>query len=224
MKGKQVIVLFALCICISAGAQKPEQFLSNWSSKSPIEKAYLHLDRDNYIAGETALFKAYLYSDYLPDTISTSLYVELVNESGTIHSRAIVPVLLGGGNGHIELPDSLITGSYIVRAYSPTMLNQEASFIYKHSIFIYGKRNINAASAKEKIGRLEFFPEGGNFVSGFSNTLAFKSTNENGLPATIKGNVLNENNEVVTAFSSLHDGMGMFELAPVSNQKYYACK
>jgi len=222
MKGKQGIVFFALCICVYARAQKPEQLLSNWSSKSPIEKAYLHLDRDNYIAGETAWFKAYLYSDYLPDTISTSLYVELVNDSGKVHSRAIVPVLLGSGNGHIELPDSLITGSYLIRAYSPTMLNQAASFIYRHSIFIYGKKNSRAVSVKEKMVRLEFFPEGGNLVSGFSNTLAFKAANENGLPTAIKGNVLNEKNEVITTFSSLHDGMGIFELAPVSNQKHYA--
>ena len=221
MKGKQVIIFFALCIYVTAGAQKPEQLLSKWSSKSPIEKAYLHLDRDNYIAGETAWFKAYLYSDYLPDTISTSLYVELVNDSGTVQSRAIVPVLLGSGNGHIELPDSLITGSYLIMAYSPTMLNQEASFVYRHSIFIYGKKNKTNETAKEKMTRIEFFPEGGNFVSGFSNTLAFKATNENGLPISAKGNVLNEKNEVVTTFSSLHDGMGMFELAPASNQKYY---
>ncbi len=221
MKGKKGLVFFALCICVSVAAQKPEQLLSNWSSKSPIEKTYLHLDRANYIAGETAWFKAYLYSDYLPDTISTSLYVELVNDSGIVHSRAIVPVLLGSGNGHIELPDSLITGSYIIRAYSPTMLNQEASFIYRHSIFIYGKKNSIAVSNKEKMMRLEFFPEGGNLINGFSNNLAFKATNENGLPIAVKGNVLNEKNEVVTTFSSLHDGMGMFELTPASNQKYY---
>lgn len=221
MKGKESIVLFALCICIASGAQKPEQLLSNWSSKSPIEKVYLHIDRDNYIAGETAWFKAYLYSDYLPDTISTSLYVELVNESGTIHSRAIVPVLLGGGNGHIELSDSLITGSYIIRAYSPTMLNHDAGFIFRRSIFIYGKKSKTVEAAKEKLIRLEFFPEGGNLISGFSNTLAFKAMNENGLPAVVKGNILNEKNEVVATFSDYHDGMGMFELTPASNEKYY---
>jgi hypothetical protein len=221
MKGKQVIVFFALCISLSARAQKPEQLLNTWSSKSPIEKTYLHLDRDNYIAGETAWFKAYLYSDYLPDTISTSLYVELVNDIGTVHIRAIVPVLLGSSNGHIELPDSLITGSYLIRAYSPTMLNQEGSFIYRHSIFIYGKKNSSAVSNKEKMIRLEFFPEGGNLVSDFNNTLAFKVTNENGLPISAKGNVLTEKNEVITTFSSLYDGMGMFELTPASNQKYH---
>lgn len=221
MKGKQVIALFALCICVSAAAQKPEQLLSNWSSKAPIEKAYLHFDRDNYIAGETAWFKAYLYSDYLPDTISTSLYVELVNDSGKVHSRAIVPVLLGSSNGHIELPDSLVTGSYLIRAYSPTMLNQEASFVYRHSIFIYGKKNSSPVSNKEKMLRLEFFPEGGSLVTGFANTIAFKATNENGLPIVVKGNALNEKNEVITTFSSLHDGMGMFELTPASDQKYH---
>ncbi len=216
------LTVFTLFIYGISLAQKPEQLLTSWSEKSPIEKTYLHFDRNNYIAGETAWFKAYLYSDYQPDTISTSLYIELVNDTGAMMMRSIVPVLFGTANGYFELADSLITGSYFIRAYSPTMLNQEASFIYRHSIFIYGKRNSSAVSVKEKMVRLEFFPEGGNFVSGFSNTLAFKATNENGLPTAVKGNVLNEKDEVVTTFNSLHDGMGMFELASVSNQKYYA--
>lgn len=223
MKGKPVLVFFALFVCVVVRAQKPEQLLINWSSKSPIEKVYLHFDRDNYIAGETTWFKVYLYSDYLPDTISTNLYVELVNDTGMVMSRAIIPVLLGTANGQFELPDSLISGSYIVRAYSPTMLNQDAGFIYKRSIYIYGKKNKKAEPVvKEKMIRLEFFPEGGNLVSGFSNSMAFKVTNENGLPIAAKGNILNEKNEVVATFSSLHDGMGLFEFTPASAGKYYA--
>jgi hypothetical protein len=35
----------------SAGlAQQPEQALNQWSANIPIEKVYLHLDRNDYIA------------------------------------------------------------------------------------------------------------------------------------------------------------------------------
>ena len=222
MKRKFCLLFFAFFICVNSQAQKPEQLLNNWSEKSPIEKVYLQFDRDNYISGETAWFKAYLYSDYQPDTISTSLYAELADVTGKVLSRAIVPILMGTASGQFELPNSLSTGSYLIRAYSPTMLNNNPDFIYKRSIFIYGKKNKIVEVPEEKITRLEFFPEGGNFVNGFSNTIAFKATNENGLPATLKGNILNEKNEVLTTFSSYHDGMGLFELTPVTNQKYYA--
>jgi|CXWL01.1.fsa_nt_gi hypothetical protein len=223
MKRKFIIVPIALFFCATIQAQRPVQLLSNWSEKSPIQKVYLHFDRDNYIAGETAWFKAYLYSDYQPDTISTSLYAELVNDSGTVLSRSIVPVFLGTTNGQFELPDSLATGSYLIRAYSPTMLNQGTDFTGRLSILIYGKKRRNAEPvSKEKLIRLDFFPEGGNLVSGFSNTVAFKASDENGLPAAVKGNILNEKNEVITTFGSYHDGMGMFGLAPAVNEKYYA--
>jgi len=214
-----------LLLCIGAGftgrAQKPEQLLNSWSGSSPVEKVYLHFDRENYIAGETAWFKAYTWSDHQPDTISTSLYVELVNENDSLLSRSIVPILLGTANGHIEFPASLATGSYLVRAYTATLLNQDPGFISKRGIFIYGGKKTAIVPAKEPLVRMEFFPEGGNCISDFSNTIAFRATNENGLPVAVSGTVLNDLDEVITRFSSIHDGMGMFELAPVPGRKYY---
>ena len=85
MKKKTGTIFFTFFICLLSQAQKPEQLLSNWSAKSPIEKVYLHFDRDNYIAGETAWFKAYLYSDYQPDTITTITSGTEVCKTSTPH-------------------------------------------------------------------------------------------------------------------------------------------
>jgi hypothetical protein len=210
-------------ICFTTLAQKPEDILQGLSERSPIEKVYLHFDRDNYMAGETAWFKAYLFSDFLPDTISTSLYVELLNDSSVIVSRKILPVFLGNSNSQFELPDSLKTGYYFIRAYSPSIFTRDPDFICQQNLFIYGKKNSNAAVLeKPKALRLEFFPEGGNFITGSINTVAFKATNENGLPVTISGNIKNEKDEVLAPFTVFHDGMGMFDLNPLANEKYYA--
>ena len=222
MKRALIAVLPVLFFCVVCLAQQPALQLENWSSKSPIEKVYLHFDRDNYIAGEIAWFKAYLSSDYYPDTISTSLYVELISDSGEILNRVIVPVLLGTANGHFDLHETLKNGSYLIRAYTPTMLNQDEAFIFKRNIFIYSKKNKIAERVNEKSLRIEFFPEGGNLINGFLNTVAFKVTNELGFPTKAEGKILNEQNEVVTTFSTYHDGMGMFEITPSANQKYYA--
>ena len=202
-------------------AQNPEELLNKWSAKAPVEKVYLHLDRENYIAGETAWFKAYLVSDFLPDTISTTLYVELLNTSSFVINRKILPVLLSTSNGQLEMPDTLSTGNYLIRAYTPTMLNQDPEFLFKKSVFIYGKKNKEITKANETATRLEFFPEGGNLVSGFTNTIAFKATNENGFPVTINGSLKNEKNEELATLTTIHDGMGMFELAPSASTKYY---
>ena len=72
-----IVSILILGVTISGYAQKPGDFLDKWAAKSPIEKVYLHFDREVYRAGEKAWFKAYLYSDFFSDTISTSLYVDL---------------------------------------------------------------------------------------------------------------------------------------------------
>ena len=50
------------------------------NSSLPGEKVYLHLDRPNYMQGDTIWFKAYSWFGYeqLADTVSKVLYVELL--------------------------------------------------------------------------------------------------------------------------------------------------
>ena len=54
------------------------------------------------------------------------------------------------------------------------------------------------------------------------NTIAFKATNKDGMPATISGSIKSEAGKEMALFSSYHDGMGMFELKPEANEKYFA--
>ncbi|MEQ1678786.1 MAG: hypothetical protein ABL876_18970, partial [Chitinophagaceae bacterium] len=231
MKTKLLSFLFLLLLHTSGIAQPPAEILDQWSAKSPIEKAYLHFDRESYLAGETIWFKAYLYSDYQPDVISTTLYVELLRDSVNVLSRSVLPIFLGSANGQIELPDTLLAGNYTVRAYTATMLNlpvaqtvTDAAFIFSREVFIYGKNKTAAADPviSDKSILLNFFPEGGNLVRGFTNSVAFKATDKKGLPVTVSGTIRNEKNEEVTTFNSYHDGMGLFELLPAATTSYYA--
>lgn len=208
-------------IFLNSFGQKPEDLLIRWSEKMPVEKAYLHFDRDNYLGGETAWFKTYLYSDYQPDTISTSIYVELLNTASELLMRKIYPVFLGVSSGQLELPDSLPTGSYLVRAYTPTMLNADPGFVFKRSIFIYGKKNNRPETPTEKMTRFEFFPEGGNLVTGLLNSVAFKATDEKGLPVSVSGQLKTESGKEIISFNSYHDGMGIFEITALANEKYF---
>ena len=221
MRRKPLLLFLFLLASILSRAQNPEEILKNWSAKSPIEKLYLHLDRENYLAGETIWFKAYLYSEYFPDTISTSLYVELLNKSSVILARKMMPVFWGTTQGQFELADSLKTGTYFIRAYSPTMLNHGSEFLYLRDLFISGKKNHETLRPREKTIQLEFFPEGGNFLSGVLNTIAVKATNEYGLPVNVNGSVKNEKGETIVEFTSQHDGMSMFDITAKAGERYY---
>jgi len=216
------VTSFFFFLFITSKAQKPEEWLNRLSAKSPIEKVYLHFDRDNYLAGETAWFKAYLQSAYLPDTISTVLYVELLNRSSSVITRKILPVLLGVSNGQLEIPDTLITGNYLVTAYTPTMLNNGNDFIFRKSVFIYGKKNDQPVSLSPRSVKLHFFPEGGNLVQGLTHTVAFKATDEKGLPVWVSGDIRDEKNNKITEINTFYDGMGLFDFSPVNGERYHA--
>ncbi len=221
MKRNSFFICFCIVMAARVTAQKPEAVLEKWASANPVEKAWLHFDRSAYTAGETAWFKAYLASDYLPDTMSTTLYVQLLNRNLTIVANAVVPVLLAGSNGQLELPDTLTTGMYTIRAFTPSMMAQAPDFIFKKQVYIYGKAARSEAALNEEL-HLQFFPEGGNLVAGFNNAVAFKITDGYGQPVSATGNIKNNKGENIAAISPVHDGMGLFELTPAAGEKYYA--
>ncbi len=219
---QSLIVCLLLPVFFRLNAQDPDQKINRWSALQPIEKIYLHLDRDEYIAGHTIWLKAYLSSDFLPNDKSTSLFVELLNSSSSLVQRLSLPVVRAVSQGQFELPDTLSEGKYLLRAYTATMLNHSNDFIYKRSIAVTGKEKKIAAAVTQQETVLNFFPEGGNFVAGQPNTIAFKAIDENGWPVDVSGSVKNEQHEVVAEFSSLHGGMGMFDIHPSSGGNYYA--
>lgn len=203
-------------------AQPPQQKLEKWGDQQPIEKIYLHFDRQNYLAGQTIWFKAYSYASYNSNTAITAIYTELVSPYAGVIARQTFPVARGISQGQFDLPDTLTSGTYIIRAYSATMLNNDPEFITRHTVFITGNREpvYTNVSATKKI-RMEFFPEGGNFVAGRSNTVAFKATDEVGYPVQVNGILKNSKGESITAFNSYHDGMGMIDIEAQENQGYY---
>lgn len=67
---------------------------------------------------------------------------------------------------------------------------------------------------------VDFFPEGGNWVAGISNKMAFKAVNEFGKPADIEGIVLNKNGQEICQLKSFHQGMGAFDMQPALGENY----
>lgn len=222
MKTKLLFFLVYTCYSIAGYSQQPEELLQQWYQKAPVEKVWLHTDRDQYSAGETAWFKAYLSSDFQPDTLSSVLYVELMNDSGRMIIRHVFPVLLATSNGQVNLPDSLPTAVYQLRAYTPGMLNNGTDYVFHKKIHVYGVNKNRKETISSKGIQLDFFPEGGNLVTGWVNTIAFKATDDNGLPAALQGIITDSKGNEITRITTYHDGMGLFELIPVRGEKYTA--
>lgn len=78
---------------------------------------------------------------------------------------------------------------------------------------------VKATSANVDV---QFFPEGGNLITGVSSKVAFKAVGADGLGADIKGTVTDNAGNTITTFNSQHLGMGEFVLNPHVNTIYKA--
>ena len=68
---------------------------------------------------------------------------------------------------------------------------------------------------------LQFFPEGGSFVSGLMNNVALKAIDKQGLPIDIKGRLVDKHGESLASVSSFYKGMGQFKISPKTDQEYF---
>ncbi len=216
---RQILSVFLLLSFYFGSAQ--ERILEAWHQSTPIEKIYLHLDRKDYFAGQTSWFKGYFFSDFKPSTRNSTLFVELIHRSGVIIGQKVLPVFNGITYGQIDIPDTLSTGTYHIRAYTPLMLNHERDFLYNTPIRVYGRNNKSPGTANNS-SALAFFPEGGTLLPGVENTIAFKATSGEGLPENINATIEDNTGATITQINSFHDGMGLFKLTPVNGKTYQA--
>lgn len=69
---------------------------------------------------------------------------------------------------------------------------------------------------------VQFFPEGGDLISGVRSRIAVKAVKPDGLGIDIKGTVTDNSGAVVAEFTSQHLGMGVFAIAPDADKSYKA--
>jgi hypothetical protein len=203
-------------------AQHLDSLLNKLDSAYPQEKLYLQFDRPYYNPGETIWFKAYLTSDNLPSNISKTVYAELIDAKGKIVARKIMPVIQSGASSSFDLPDSMNNTIVYVRAYTAWMLNFDSSLLYVKPIRIINTVHTIKKNSVATLFNLQFFPEGGDLVSGLSSRIAFKANDQYGVPFAVNGMILDDNGKQITHFSSTHDGMGFFYFTPLASTKYRA--
>ncbi len=187
----------------------------------PQEKIYLHLDRPSYWAGDDIWFKAYLLNTAIPNC---NLYVELLNSSGDVIDKKIAWAQIGLSYGDFQLPDTISSGVYQIRAYTNWMRNFDKEWFFRQDLVIWNLRdktiNTGFAELKAKDIDLQFFPEGGTFVANLENKMAFKAVDKNGRGISVEGEIMDDNGNKITGFKSGFKGMGNFIFEPQEGRKY----
>jgi len=211
--------------------------IDQFSKNLPQEKVYLHFDNSTYYQGDDIWFNCYLVTSaqHEASPLSKTLYVELLNPGGEVINKQILKVENGRCHGNFTLNKlPFYSGFYEVRAYTQYMLNFGEDVIFSRTFAIYDKPTkqgayeekslmnyggglypiLRESPVKEKKVTLKFFPEGGNLINGVPSRIAFEATDAKGNPIEVSGAVVNENQEAIVRFKTVHDGRGVFTYTP----------
>lgn len=231
-----VFLLIVVTITVHAQVSTISDLIKNRNGlqeKAPREKLYVHLDKQNYLATDTIWYKAYitnaLNNNY--SALSGVMYLELFDGKNELVKRYTTPVKYGFAWGQIPLdPQVMLSGTYILRAYTNWMRNFGDSLLYEKEIRIGntdGGTMVAAGMLKSSVNKvnrpdLQFLPEGGNWVNGIQQRLGFKAINSQGKGIDLSGKILNDKNEIVARFSPIYKGMGFVDFTPKTGEIYTA--
>jgi hypothetical protein len=212
----------AATVCAQDGntVNNLQQQFNNYQQQAAQEKIYVHIDKDFFTAGEILWFKAYAVNaaTLTPTTISKVAYIEVLDAAKKPVLQAKIKLTAGSGNGSFQLPVSMRSGNYQVRAYTNWMKNFSADLYYTQGITIINTlknldRQPNVDSARYD---LQFFPEGGNLVAGIKSRVALRITNQFGKGVDCSGSILDAAGNTVTNFKTLRFGIGSFSFTPLA--------
>ena len=216
------LTLLCSCFLLTASSQEIDSALAKFNAVFTPEKIYLHFDKASYFPGETIWFKAYLMEDIFPAEKSKTLYVDWLDDDGTVLYHSVAPLVGGNTYGQFEIPSEVKSDLVHVRAYTKWMLNFDTAFLFKKDIPLVNKSSQGQKTRPAAIPSLGFFPEGGELVTGVHNRIAFKASNQWGLPVMVKGTVTDSKGNFIDSIITRHDGMGTFQLLPETGMNYTA--
>ena len=135
------------------GVVKLRQAAANFQKAKPMEKVYLHTDKDQYFAGDTLWFKAYVMNaTYLSASEGSKvLFIELHDDSTDVIKR--VSVVIKNGIGYAQIPlgrNAFHEGGYTIKAYTNWMQNVTPAAVFSKRIYI-GKISKNSWLCSSKL-------------------------------------------------------------------------
>ncbi len=208
----------------------------------PQEKVYLHLDNTGYFVGESIYFKAYVTrtDKGTPSDISRVLYVELLNTGGEVIEKRTLKIENGQAHGDIKLETEKVRlpGFYEIRAYTRYMTNWDYRGVFSRTVPVFGMPEREGDYSGRKLFRptytyrlpdyrekeqpdneglnVTFYPEGGRLVKGIESRVAFRVTNEKGMPVDTVAYITGTDGNIVGTVGTVRDGCGWFAITPDS--------
>lgn len=237
MPNKNNYILFLSFLCFNCSffiqAQtnsSPKEAITNAFERyfeAERENIHVQLDKTIFLTNEDIWFKGYVYNKTLnlPFYATTNVYVQLINESGAIVTNQLLYSMSGLFSGKINLNKEFKSGYYYLQFYTNWMNNfaEDESYIQRIKIKNTDNNTIPLIeSINPKKINLEFYPEGGNFITNAANNVGVKITDINGksIPNCLV-EIRDSNNVVQKSVVINSFGVGKFEFVP-NKQNYKA--
>lgn len=221
------LFLLVLFLTSSSPLESPlERIIASFEKhliEFPQEKVFLHTDRPYYAAGESIWLKAYLTAGpyHEPSSLSRTIYVELIDQESEVNQYISLYSPDGFASGYMALPDSINSGTYLLRAYTNWMRNSGEEYFFHKQIKILSSQPTSEKKSPSSGWDVQFFPEGGYLVEGILSKVAVKAIGSDGLGRQVQGEILEDGVSIVK-FESNRLGMGVFGLLTKPGKTYQA--
>lgn len=198
--------------------------LQRYGQQALVEKLYGHLDRPVYTARETLWLKLSAVDGtfHKPLALSKVAYVEVLNAQHQPVLQAQLALRNGTGQGAFDLPATLPTGRYVVRAYTSWMKNFAPEFYFQTPVTVINTFASSGAVAEASAYDVQFFPEGGQLVQGVASRVGFRVADAAGRGQAATGTVRDAQGRAVATLRTLRAGLGSFAFTPAAGAAYTA--
>jgi len=190
------------------------------------ESVILRTDRDIYIGGEAIWYQLNCLNSQSNDVtdLSKVIYLELINERNTPVYQTKCHLNNGHFQSHFQIPDSLSTGNYLLRAYSRWMRNYPTQHFGTKIISIINPFVEHALPKSDKLFSMDTiicYPEGNNFLAGINNKIVIRSIDQYGRIKPLKGLIKTSSLDTISSFVTNEKGFATINIKPELNKSYY---
>lgn len=223
------LILFFALSAISIHAQKAMDIIDAFEdyTEAPRELIYTHLNKSTYVEGEMMGFTTYVFDKFTksPALTTENLYCTITDSDGKIIKKKLLRVQNGVVSNVFDIDSTLSSGVFTFKAYTNWMRNFKEKNHFEQTFKVIDADNLDKIKPVElsdfKID-LQLLGEGGHLVYGVPNTLAIIAKNQfqQGLK-NFKGEIINENDEVLSEFMLNDVGIAKTVFNPETNRKYF---
>lgn len=222
--------LFFILLFFSSGfisSQTEKEIVDTYEDyiDAPREVVYLHLNKSTYIKGESIGFTAYVLDkrDKRPSLLTTNLYVSVEDANHKIVKQKLIKVNNGIASNVFDVDSLFNSGYYNIKAYTNWMRNFNEPNYYNEYIRVIDPEteiDIQKPVVNNDIDA-QFLPESGHLLNGVLNKIGVVIKDSQGFGVqNTKGEVVDQNNKVLTAFTTNELGIGSFFLIADTKTNY----